>query len=653
MKLPKSITKIDPVYLWLAVILVVAAFMRFYHYASFSFSNDELSAINRLRFNSFHELVDKGFYVDGHPGGIQVMLWYWIKLFGISEASLRFPFVIFGILAVLFAFLVGRQLFGVVAGLFSSAAVAFLEFPLLYSQIARPYGAGVFFCLLNAWFWFRVVDSQYYETRKRATRIVDLAGYTVSAALCMYNHYFSFLLAAIIGFTGLFLVKRRMLAGYIMAGATACLLFLPHLYITLNHLTYKGVGLWLGKPTPAWIAEHILFIFNHQAWILIVTLVVAATLAWVNRKHLVHNKYRFVVLLFFLLPMAIGYIYSVRVNPVLQHPVLIFSFVFLLFFLFSFGGDRLKPVHSAILAVFLIAGVYSTAGYGNYYHKQHFGEFRDVAKQILTVGAKYGKQNVTNIVSANNPYYITYYFDKQDDSALLSMTNVTNDSLKSLGQKVRNCGTPYLLYAWTKPSPAEAEDIIEALYPYRLLDIDYGGLSELYVFSKTRPENYSEKEKTIAERQMTFEENPLPIPQENLSKGFAYSGANSMKVDSAIEYSPGLVIEPGNTEGFTGECKAVAEAWVWFDREPKEAILVLSLEVPGKEPLIWKGAVISNYASAGNWYRVLQTVIIPEKTDANAVIKAYIWNKGREHFFVDEMKLSLKQLDFQQSESIN
>jgi len=645
MKLPKYITKINPVYLWLAVILAVAAFMRFYHYTSFSFSNDELSAINRLRFNSFHELVEKGFYVDGHPGGVQVMLWYWIKLFGVSEASLRFPFVIFGILAVLFAFLVGRQLFGSVSGLFTAAAIAFLEFPLLYSQIARPYGSGLFFCLLNFWFWFRVVDEKMYNSGTRPARIANLAGYAVSAALCMYNHYFSFLLAAVIGLTGLFLVKRRMLAGYLLAGITACLLFLPHLYITLNHLTYKGVGLWLGKPTPAWIAEHILFIFNHQVWLMIITLLVAAVLAKLNLKRLVNNKYRIVVMLFFLLPMAIGYIYSVRVNPVLQHPVLIFSFTFLLLFLFSFGGDQYKPVHSVLLAVFLIAGVYSTAGYGNYYHKQHFGEFRDVAKQILNAGKKYGKQNVTNIISANSPYYITYYFDKQKDSAQLLMTNVTSDSLESLGKKVRNCGTPYLLYALTKPSPDEAEDIIAASYPYRLENINYGGLSKLFIYSKDRPESYSEKEKVIADRQMTFEENPMPIPQMNLSKDFAYSGACSMKVDSIIEFSPGLVIEPGDTHRFTGGQKAVAEVWVWFDHKPKDAIMVLSLEAPGKEPLVWKGAVISNYASAGKWYRVLQTIIIPEKTDPKAVIKTYIWNKGRERFFVDEMKVTLKQFD--------
>jgi hypothetical protein len=640
MKLPKPLTKINPVYFWLVVILAVAAFLRFYHYAAFSFSNDELSAINRLRFNSFHELVDKGFYVDGHPGGIQVMLWYWVKLFGVSEASLRLPFVIFGILAVLFAFLAAKQFFGVVTGLFSAAAVAFLEFPLLYSQIARPYGSGMFFCLLNVWFWYRVIDSRYYENRSRAARIADLTGYAISTALCMYNHYFSFLLAAIIGLTGLFIVKRKMLAGYLVAGVLACLLFIPHLYITLNHLTYKGVGLWLGKPTPVWIIEHLVFIFNRQVWLLIVTLVVAAVLAWIDRKRLVTNKYRVISLIFFLLPMVIGYFYSIKVNPVLQHPVLIFSFVFLLFFLFSFAGNQFRPVHSAILTVFLLTGVYSTVSYGNYYHQQHFGEFRDVANQILKAGKIYGKQNVTNIVSANNPYYIYYYFDKQKDSSVLAMTDVTSDSLESLGKKVRSCGTPYLLYAWTKPSPPEAEDIIVAAFPYRTEAIDYGGLSELSIFARNKPAYYSEEDNFGLETKMDFEDSIPAVAKERIRKDFAFEGNHSFIMDSLIEYGPRNTI-PLSDFKQERNLKARGEAYVYFEKKPMDAILVVSLEVPGKEPLVWKGALIRNFADAGKWYKVVQHINLPEITDSAVVFKLYIWNKGKETFLVDDLKLSV------------
>lgn len=644
MRQQKSAFRIDSVYLWLFIILALAAILRFYHYAAFSFSNDELSAINRLRFNNFHDLVEKGFYVDGHPGGIQVMLWYWVKLFGVSEASLRFPFVIFGILSVLFSFLTARQMFGPVAGLFVSAAMASLEFPLLYSQIARPYGSGVFFCLLMVWFWFRVVNDHAGSTK--TMRLFDLAGYAFSTALCMYNHYFSFLLAAIVGITGLFIIKRNKVIGYIISGLSASLLFLPHLYITLNHLTYKGVGLWLGKPKPLWIIDHILFVFNNQWWLLALTVIIAGILAWLNRKSIACNKYRFIALLFFILPLLVGYVYSVKVNPVLQHPVLIFSFPFLLFAIFSFTGDKLKPMHSGLLAVFLLAGIYSTVVYGSYYRKQHFGEFKDVAFRISEASGLYGKGNVTNVVSANNPYYISYYFEKQKDSAKIAMTNITADSLASLGRLVRECGTLYFLYAWTKPSPPEADDIIMATYPYLAENIYYGDLSALKLFTINKPSSNYVVAQVFASRNLSFDEEPPKVSVERLNRVMSAGGKCSFNFDSTIEYGPNISIPISEIRG-SGLERVVSEAWVYFDNLPAEAIFVTSLEIPGKEPLIWKGALIKDYAGSGKWQKVLQTFILPEKTNNEAVLKMYIWNKGKESFLVDEMKLSIEVSEYQ------
>ena len=183
--LNQLLSKLSPGQFWLGCILLVAAILRFYHYSAFSFSNDELSAVNRLRFNSFGELVKGGFYVDGHPGGIQVFLWYWSKWFGNSEAALRLPFVLFGILAVLFSYLVAKRMFGLVAGLFTAASLAFLEFPLLYSQIARPYGSGLFFCLLMVFFWLRVVFAREDPARSNRDHYLNLTGYTLATSLCM------------------------------------------------------------------------------------------------------------------------------------------------------------------------------------------------------------------------------------------------------------------------------------------------------------------------------------------------------------------------------------------------------------------------------------------------------------------------------------
>src|SRR6187455_1639790 len=86
----------------LLVILAAAAFLRFFHLGGFSLSNDELSALVRTEFGSLRELIDQGIRVDAHPAGVQIFLYYWIKIWGISETALRFPFALAGTLSVLF-----------------------------------------------------------------------------------------------------------------------------------------------------------------------------------------------------------------------------------------------------------------------------------------------------------------------------------------------------------------------------------------------------------------------------------------------------------------------------------------------------------------------------------------------------------------------
>ena len=85
--------------LLLTIILLVAAILRFYNYSELSMSGDEISVLIRLQLNSLKDVIDVGVRPDGHPAGVQVLLYYWTHFFGITEACVRLPFVISGIRA--------------------------------------------------------------------------------------------------------------------------------------------------------------------------------------------------------------------------------------------------------------------------------------------------------------------------------------------------------------------------------------------------------------------------------------------------------------------------------------------------------------------------------------------------------------------------
>ena len=114
----------------------------------------EIGMSIRLNVQSFHDLIEYGVKVDGHPAGVQVFLWYWINWFGTDPGIVKLPFVLLGICSVYLMYYLGKSLFNESCGLISSALMAGLQYPVIYSLSARPYAFGLFFILCTAIFYF-------------------------------------------------------------------------------------------------------------------------------------------------------------------------------------------------------------------------------------------------------------------------------------------------------------------------------------------------------------------------------------------------------------------------------------------------------------------------------------------------------------------
>ena len=211
-------------------ILVLGAVLRFWNFSEIPFTHDEFSALGRLHFDSFGELIAKGVKIDGHPAGVHVFMYYWIQLFGESEIAVKFPFITMGIASIYLIYSIGKLWFNYSVGLISAAFMATMEFSVMYSQIARPYISGLFLCLLMVVYWSKLIKTPQTNFWKNYT------GFVLAAALCAYNHHFSLLFAAIVGVSGVFLVQKKYLLKYALSGLAIFVLYLPHLSIFLYQL---------------------------------------------------------------------------------------------------------------------------------------------------------------------------------------------------------------------------------------------------------------------------------------------------------------------------------------------------------------------------------------------------------------------------------
>ncbi|HEX7414754.1 MAG TPA: hypothetical protein VF411_11990, partial [Bacteroidia bacterium] len=110
---------------WLiALILVIAFLLRFIPLRNYEFSFDELSALDRTRFDYFSDLINKGIKIDAHPALIQVFLYYWIKIGGSSEVWVKLPFLVCGFLSCWFIFRFSNKWFGYKTGVISAIVVS-------------------------------------------------------------------------------------------------------------------------------------------------------------------------------------------------------------------------------------------------------------------------------------------------------------------------------------------------------------------------------------------------------------------------------------------------------------------------------------------------------------------------------------------------
>lgn len=609
----------------LALILLMSAVMRLWNYSGWSLSNDELSALYGASLGDFSTMMREYVWTDFHPAGTQIFIYYWIELFGNSEASVRLPFVLAGILSVLFTYLIAARWFNKTTGLFAAAALGFLGYTILYSQLARPYSFGLLFSLMAVYYWTRIL---FDLPGKRKS--LPAIGWAFSLAACMYTHYFSFLFAIMVGATGLLFIKKKNYLAYLVPAAIAVIIYLPHLDIALEQFSKGGVGTWLSPPGENYFWKYLYYCFTDSLFLCIVIMLVVMAAIISNPLWRNWNPFRLIALIWFMVPFLIGYFYSLYVNPVLQYSILIFSFPFLLILLFSFFDPLKKRFNHILLAGLCIAGIYSTVIEFKYYSKQQFGVFKEVAQKTIEWTEKYGEHNITKTVNVIVPFYIHYYLDRYSGEKKMqySMYEITNaQKLRELKALVDSSKTEYFVHGWSNNyNPYEIWEIIKTKYPVVVEDNQYFN-SGVALFKKG-PER-----KAAWSSVNDFSKDSIPgWNNQNTSISIITgTGEHWCVLDSAAEYGPTLTTTAGKV--FSSSDYAVVRAMVSTPGET-DAQLVISFEGDVKD---WASVHVADYLDP---LQKGEIILVRKKLPGiktDDPVKVYLWNPGKKKLYFSEI----------------
>jgi len=182
--------------------------------------------------------------VDPNPPTYYLLLKIWTPIAGSSEAGMRFPSFLAGVLSVLLVCLLGRRLFGLAGAVFAGGLMALSPLGIHFSSEARMYQLEILLSLISMWYFLNLL-----EGKGRGSSFAYLL--STSALILLHNFAFVIPLVQNLYVWPLFIHSRglgRLAPGrWLKIQIILLLLVLPGLYMMLlNAIAIQGA--WWNAP---------------------------------------------------------------------------------------------------------------------------------------------------------------------------------------------------------------------------------------------------------------------------------------------------------------------------------------------------------------------------------------------------------------------
>ena len=175
----------------LLLILVLAAFLRFYHLDAQSLWADEGNSVS-LSGRSLPSIT-AGAGHDIHPPLYYYLLHFWMRVFGNSEFAVRALSALLGTALVYLTYLLGRRLSNYRLGLVAAFLSAISPFQVYYSQETRMYILLAALSALSVYSFIKFLEAEAPKTSNQRPVISNqylwIGLYILATTLSLYTHY--------------------------------------------------------------------------------------------------------------------------------------------------------------------------------------------------------------------------------------------------------------------------------------------------------------------------------------------------------------------------------------------------------------------------------------------------------------------------------
>lgn len=448
-------------YVFLFILIIFATALRVYQIDFQSLWNDELSSIMRSEFDKV-SLVLKDWDEYGHPPGLYLLYYYWIKLFSNSEISIRIPSIIAGVSSVIFIYLLAKKIYSKKEGIISASFMTILWCPIYFSQEARQYSLLILFSIIVSYLLIVIINRLKINNFSNKKYYIL---YILSSIFISYLHYFGLLLVAIQAFYMLilFISKKRKNVHVIFLYLIIFLAYIPWISTLIFYSNYDAVP-HIPKPSFIDTVYFFEFLFNWSepltkvVFFILLYFFIKTSYDFIKNKSFKNfteliTQPEIILGLWLFIPFIIVYIRSIVSTPILTYRSLLISLP-AAYILLSRALIKLPSffkINYIIVISLLSLFTYDLFYNLNYYTKPTKDQFRESVKYIIDNNSKYPDSKI--LAYTWNTQYFNYYF-KHFNSELRTGENIgiAHDTV-TLNKLISNNSPKYIWYVYIHRNP--------------------------------------------------------------------------------------------------------------------------------------------------------------------------------------------------------
>lgn len=615
-------SKLDSYPFYVAYVLFLLNLcLKFYNISYGSFDLDEAWHAFYGQ-NTFIDLLKKA-GEDPNPPLYNLLVGWWMKIFGASEIGIRSFVVLCSSLTAPALFLFARKNFGVQAALTAAFIFTFSTVQYYYSHDARVYALLCLILVASFYFFFELLKNTNPKT---------FTYFIIANVLLIYTHTTAIYIFAVQFFITLLYLRSQFKKVFLinLSLAAPILAFVPWVYFSPYYNKPKPTS-WELPPDFEKVKAFLIDYLNTPTLLIVFLLLLFLSFAFLKKHDGAYLKTAFWALLFWaFIPIVINFIISHAIVPIFGRRYMVYTTVGMyLLFANCIWLLPIKQLYRTVISCIVI---------GLFINSIQLKTFKG---EDWRGAVNYIKQykNPTSLVFVS-PYFqyatFAFYYDTgiyKDYKAALKQLEANNVFMVDNPDFFKNESIDRfqeIIVLTSQESIVNPGSLIEYMNThFSLIDQkDFLGVS-------TRIYSKDSGKKIISTHTVDFDltcidKNTSVVPISN-----AHSGTMASLVNSDNQYGSGFHV-------YFKEIPAdatYASVSVWFNAINKspDATLIVASQT-GDSLLSYATKKIQNNVP-GTWQQIELKSMLPGKAIKNGEFKAYVMNSGNDSIFIDDFKI--------------